>query len=301
MPGTAHSLKAGLKNLRAMPLINAPVTWTIRWSAGLAGVTPEFAIEHLPHSGVTRMRLPNGRRARMWSRGDDWVSNQVFWRGWDGYDTEVASLFWHLSSNAEVTLDIGAHVGFYAILAATANPHARVVAMEPLPVVFERLQRNIRLNHLRNVTLCREAAGAVDGTAEFFYLPGMIPSSSSLSETFMRDAPEVTSSEVKVVRIDTLAEAHGLTTIDLVKIDTETTEPDVLVGMGDLLDRNRPHIICEVLTRVDVDALESTLKPLGYEFYLLTDGGPQRRETIRPDPRWLNYIFTARASACFGS
>lgn len=287
-------LKAALKRVRAIPAVNTPVALAIRGAARRAGVSPELAIRHLPRSGVTRMTLPGGRRARLWSRGDDWVSNQVFWRGWDGYEPEMANVFWRLASGARVTLDVGAHVGYYSLLAALAAPRSTVFAFEPLPVVFERLRRNIALNRLANVIAVPQAAGAQDGEAEFFHVPGVIPSSSSLSAEFMRGTEGVTAVPVPVTRLDSFLAARGIDRVDLIKIDTETTEPDVLRGLGELLSACRPDIICEVLTRADVPALTSILEPVGYRCYLLTDAGPEARESIVPHGRWLNYLFSVR-------
>ena len=258
------------------------------------GVQSEFVIKHLPRVGTTTMVLPGRRRARLWSRGDDWVPNQVFWRGWDGYEPEMTPIFWRFATAARVTLDVGAHVGFYAILAAIANERGSVFAFEPLPLVFERLQRNLALNGLENVIALRQAAGAIDGRAPFFHVPGLIPCSSSLSESFMRSHPVLERLPVSVVRLDTFAREHGLANIDLIKLDTETTEPDVLIGMGPLLGSNRPDIFCEVLQRGEADALTGILQPLGYSFYLLTDAGPQRRSQVTADELWRNHLFTTR-------
>jgi FkbM family methyltransferase len=289
-------LIAALKSARAFPPLNAVLTQAVRALLRRSGVPGELAIKHLPHVGTTRAQLPNGRTAQLRSRGDDWISNQVFWRGWDGYEPETTPVYWRLARASKVTLDVGAHVGFHSILAALANESSSVFAFEPLPVVFERLESNLRLNQLRNVTAIPAAAGALDGFADFFHVPGVIPSSSSLSEDFMQDTPGVASMRVQVMRIDTLANEHGFEHVDLIKIDTETGESDVLAGMQATLRSHRPDVICEVLTRSDGDALTAVLEPLGYRFYLLTPDGPRRRDAIVGDPRWLNYLFTARES-----
>lgn len=281
-----------LKRLRALPSVNAPLTYGVRGILRLLRTHSEFAVKHLPHVGRTRMELPNGRMAWLSSRGDDWVSNQVFWRGWDGYETEVSRIFWRLAAQARVTLDVGAHVGYYTVLAAMANPGGTVYALEPLPAVFERLMRNVAINGLQNVVAVRRAAGAVDSEADFFHVPGIIPCSSSLSEDFMRGTPAVEKVRVEVTRVDTLATEHDLQTVDLVKLDTETTEPEVLAGMVDVLHNWRPDIICEVLRDADTRALATALRPLGYSFYHLTDRGLEHREQLIWHPRWLNYLFT---------
>jgi FkbM family methyltransferase len=289
------SLKTVLKRFRGAPALNAPVTYGTRAVMRALRRESEFAIKHLPRAGTTKMKLPDGRMAQLWSRGDDWVSNQVFWRGWSGYESEITPLFWSLAGRAGVTLDIGAHVGFYTVLAAAANPRAVVYAFEPLAAVFGRLERNIDLNRLSNVVARNEAVGRIDGEADFFHVPGIIPCSSSLSRAFMGAIPGVASTSVKVVRLDTFAAEHGLGKIDLMKLDTETTEPDVLAGMGGLLPHCRPDIICEVLPRGDADALTAILQPLGYSFYLLTDVGPMCRDRVVVDERWPNHLFSCRA------
>ncbi len=86
-------------------------------------------------------------------------------------------------------------------------------------------------------------------------------------------------------------------TVDLVKLDTETTEPEVIAGMVNVLRQWKPDIICEVLRDADSQALASMLEPLGYSFYHLTDSGPERRDQLVWHPRWLNYLFTANEAA----
>lgn len=288
------SPRSALKSLRAWPVLNVPLTHAVRGATRALRRESEFAIKHLPHSGVTTARLPNGARLKLWSRGDDWVSNQVFWRGWDGYDPELAPLFWRLAVNSAVTVDVGAYVGYYTILAGLANPGGRVLAFEPLPAAYERLGRHLRLNRLANVVALQQAAGSLEGTDDFFHVDGL-PTSSSLSASFMGAVKDVRSTQVAVRRVENVARELGIERVDLVKLDTETTEPDVLRGMGRLLSEDRPDIICEVLDRADVDSLTDILSPLGYRFFLLTDGGPQEREVLESDPRWLNYLFTASA------
>jgi FkbM family methyltransferase len=297
IPGRSNAATTVLKRLRATPAVNTALVHALRTPMRALGVHSELVIKHLPRVGTTTMILPGGRRAHLFSRGDDWVPNQVFWRGWDGYEPEMTPIFWRLAAAAGVTLDVGAHVGFYAILAAIANERGSVFAFEPLPPVFARLQRNLALNRLHNVTALQQAAGAIDGSAPFFHVPGVIPCSSSLSPSFMRGHRVLESLTVPVVRLDTFAQAHGIAAIDLIKLDTETTEPDVLIGLGQLLQSSRPDIFCEVLYGAEGEALTTILRPLGYSFYLLTDAGPKRASEVTAHQVWRNHLFTTRDSS----
>jgi hypothetical protein len=58
--------------------------------------------------GHAAAQLPNGRTVHLWSRGDDWVSNQVFWRRWAGYEPETSPIFFRAAQRAAATIDVGA-------------------------------------------------------------------------------------------------------------------------------------------------------------------------------------------------
>lgn len=291
-------LKNGLKIARASQPFNLLATTSLRQVMHLTGKRHDGIIKHLHRVGRTRDKLPNGHTLNLWSRGDDWVSNQVFWRGWESYEPESGLLFFRLAQRAQVTFDVGSYVGFYSLLAAHANPRGQVFAFEPMPQIFKRLCINIGLNHLKNVHCYHTAVGQQPGTAEFYHATEPLPTSSSLSFDFMKDVSNLTCSKVPVITLDDFVEERKIERVDLVKIDTESTEPDVLRGMEQTLRRDHPDLICEVLYgRGSGEALAEVLRPLGYTFYLLTPQGPQRREHIEGHPEWFNYLFTTRSAA----
>jgi FkbM family methyltransferase len=292
-----ESAKNLLKSVRGSQPFNWLATSALKAVASAAGMTPEILIKHLPRSGGVSSQLPNGRTLRLWSRGDDWVANQVFWRGWAGYEPDLAPLFYRLASGAQVTIDVGAHVGFYSILAALANPRGRVFAFEPLPPVFERLQRNVELNRLSNVECVRQAAGENEGEAEIFFEPGDgVPSGSTLSTEIKRLTPKLKAQTIPVVTLDRFVAERRIERVDLVKIDVETTERQVLAGMKRTLERDHPLVACEVWGGKGTEAwggpgriIAELMAPLGYRCYALHDDG------VRPyhdSDRVMNYLFT---------
>jgi FkbM family methyltransferase len=231
---------------------------------------------------------------RLRSAGDDWIPNQIFWRGLKGYEPEAVPLFLRLARDARVIVDVGAYIGLYALAAALTNPVGRVVAFEPLPPVYERLLANVAENGAARVECVPAAVGAQPGTAELFRVaaPGL-PSSSSLSFEFMQGYDALVPSPVPVVTLDAFCHERGIDRVDLIKIDTESTEPAVLRGMPNILARDRPAILCEVLPGHGVELeLEAILRPLGYSFHLLQEQGPTRMQSIVADPVWHNYLFT---------
>lgn len=289
-----NSLKSGIKKLRSSQPFNRIVTSGSRSLLSLTGLKSEFLIKHLHRIDLVETKLPNGKTLRLQSKGDDWVSNQVFWRGWQGYEPETIPLFFRLAQKSKVIFDIGSYVGFFTLLAAHANSDGKVYAFEPLSAIYERLQQNIALNDLQNVEAVLGAVGAEEGEAEFFHLEGaQLPTSSSLSHKFVEDVQNVTSTKVKIFKLDKFAAERRIDRVDLMKIDTESTEPDVLRGALSLLERDHPQMICEVLKdRGSEKPLAEILCPLGYNFYLMTPDGLQKRDQIEGHPEFLNYFFT---------
>ena len=290
--------KAALKAIRASQPFNALATSTIRAVLSATGLRSEWVIRHLHRHGHVRATLPNGRTLRLWSRADDWVSNQLYWRGWAGYEPETVQVYFPLAARARITIDVGAYVGYYSLLAAHANPQGRVFAFEPHPAVYERLSANAKLNRLDNVECIPAAAGSAAGEATFFAVGGGLPTSSSLSHEFMRPHAGLQPLSVPVIRLDDFVRERGLVGIDLVKIDTETTEPQVLEGFVETLRRDRPAILCEVLAGHHVEAgLEAILGPLGYRYYRLGPPGPALAAHIEADRTVLNHLFLAEETA----
>ena len=291
------TLTGAIKQLRASQPFNAAATMALR-ALLPAGGAREFARRHLPRVGTVRAKLPDGREVRLWSRGDDGVANDLFWGGFAGYEPDTSPTFWRLAQTAQVTFDVGAHVGFYALVAALANPQGRVFAFEPLPQVHQRLLRNVALNQVRNVECVEAAASDRQGEVEFFSLDvGSVPSSSSLSRDFMERTQRVyagplVTNRVRALTLDGFVRQRSIGHVDLVKLDIETGEAAALRGMRETLARDRPALICEVLPTAPVDELESLLRPLGYRFFRLAPEGEIAEPTLRVVGDYCNYLLT---------
>lgn len=286
--------KRPLRAVRAWPPLNVPVTAAIRAGVRALGRPPGLLSRFLPRVGLVEAPLPDGAILRMWSRADDDVTPQVYWNGWAGHEPETAPLFYDYARTARATFDVGAHVGYFALLAAHANPAGRVYAFEPHPLAHERLTRNSALNHLSNLWCEPLAVGSEEAVAEFFHVSEGIHSSSSLSQDFMEsivDRARLVSSKVDVVALDEYATKQGIDQVDLIKIDTETTEEAVFRGMTSILLKHKPVVFCEILQQSAAEKIEAVLQPFGYRFFLLEGKGPRLCAHISPDPAWRNFCL----------
>jgi FkbM family methyltransferase len=142
----------------------------------------------------------------------------------------------------DVVLDVGAHVGYYALHAAAIVGAANVHAFEPDPRNAARLRANAELNGFTDLTVCQMAVSHAPGRATF-------RSVTTRGETgwgsLMVDAGEATRDvEVEVTSLD--AYARDLGTVAMIKVDVQGAELEVLEGARAVLTASRPDVVLEL-------------------------------------------------------
>ena len=134
----------------------------------------------------------------------------------------------------EVVVDVGAHVGKYAVVAARhVGEQGKVVAIEAHPDNFQALLHNLILNDLHNVTPLNVAAYSEDGkTMRLFGHWDSAYTLKAWNETAVR---------VETRTVDSLLREYGIDRADWVKIDVEGAELEVLAGMRWTIE-NSPNL-----------------------------------------------------------
>ncbi len=246
-------------------------------------------VRQLPVVGTVEFEAFEGGTIKMRSDGRDSIASRLFWNGLTGYEPESLPPFAALARSASVVLDIGANSGVFTLVAAAANNNAHVVAFEPAPDVVPYLHKNVALNSCSNVQVEPVAVGADRGVVEFL-IPDVLalPTGGSTRRGFRE---EVRSVEVPVTTVDSYVRDMELGHVDLIKVDTEGTEPEVLDGAVETLARDRPVILCEVLLGIREEELEARLVPLDYRFFKLTDRGLERHDHLVGDVGYKNYLL----------
>jgi len=143
-------------------------------------------------------------------------------------------------------LDIGAHHGYYTLLASMlVGSQGRVIAFEPSPRERTRLERHVRLNKCANVRIEQVALGASLGKAELFLVEGVEDYCNSLRPPAV--SAETRRVSVDVTTLDEFLSSAGLTDVHFVKLDVEGAELDVLKGArSHLKQSSRPIFMVEV-------------------------------------------------------
>lgn len=181
--------------------------------------------------------------------------------------------------------DVGANVGLYGLLGAAYSDRA-VHCFEPAPDTADVARRTAAANGL-DVTVAEIALGNDTGQATL-YLSDSTDSSNSLNPDFRAHSKEI------VVPLETIDDYVARTGVvpQIVKIDTETTEPEVLAGAQKVIREHRPWIMAEVLWSLVEDRLHDVMDQFGYTYYHLNGPGPREAaERIVGDSTWTYYMF----------
>jgi FkbM family methyltransferase len=151
-------------------------------------------------------------------------------------------------------LDVGAHTGYYTVLAsALAGAAGRVHAFEPQPRNARFLRRHVAINGCANTVVEELAVSARSGTA--FFGAG----SGSGTGRLRPDGPL----EVRTVSLDDYCDRHHLAP-DVIKVDVEGAEADVLRGAERVLRRDRPVVLLSTHGKAAHEESLAMLADLGY-------------------------------------
>jgi FkbM family methyltransferase len=155
-----------------------------------------------------------------------------------------ADLVQRLLQGDEVFWDVGANVGYFTLVAATAlNHRGQIVAFEPGKNAYARLVANIALNPYRNIQTFPVAVTDQEGEAVLHLLGDIADSSASLYPAAQAQAGQ----EVcRTVSLDHFLAAEGLRPPDLIKLDAEGAELAVLQGAARLIHDSPPLFLMEM-------------------------------------------------------
>ncbi|MBN1209557.1 MAG: FkbM family methyltransferase [Myxococcaceae bacterium] len=216
-PGAAPLwMKAAARIVRRLPLARYRAMNAL---ATLAPVRGPF-VARLPasHQGLRfECDLRNG------------LAREVFFTG--QYEPQETCLVRALLRPGDTFVDVGAHWGYFTLLAAEAVTRAgRVVAVEADPRIHRTLVANLALNPLPHVTALHVAAAAEEGTVK---LEGYDEAQDNWGISRVRDAARASSRAFTVPArpVDAMLDELGVGRVSLVKMDIEGAEVFALAGM----------------------------------------------------------------------
>ncbi len=191
-----------------------------------------------------------------------------------GREGRVLEYNYHLPQlvkRGDVAIDIGANLGYYTRpLSDIVGAEGRVYAVEPVPIIFDVLKRNVAGR--KNVTLLNYALGSEERTIE------MANDSVAAAGYFGTGRNFVSDGELSGEAIRFTAQMRrgselfaDLERVDFIKCDIEGYERVVIPELKPLIECHHPTVLIET----DGDTRHEIIKmfaDMGYRAYMLEAG-----------------------------
>jgi FkbM family methyltransferase len=162
---------------------------------------------------------------------------------WEAYET---AQFKKNIKAGDTVVDLGAHIGYYTLLAAKCvGKQGKVYAFEPDPHNFSLLKKNITVNGFQNVILVNKAVSDANRKTKLY-----------LSERNKGDHRLYNSNDkrksitVDTITLDSYFKQLDNPSIDLIKIDIQGSEMKAIQGSEKILKENKHLIIFTELSPI---------------------------------------------------
>jgi FkbM family methyltransferase len=178
-------------------------------------------------------------------------------------------------------LDIGAHYGYFALLAAT------LVGNKGMVYAFEPSVKNNRLLHLncsnkKNITVFEEAISEMKETLTFYEFPNLYSEYNSMDVEQFKQEPwfqnfKPERIDIQATTIDNITQ-EGAFIPALIKIDVEGAEYKVIKGADTFLQHHTPILIIEYVSperhnEAHKKAVQLLVERHGYKTYTIQNDG----------------------------
>lgn len=159
-----------------------------------------------------------------------------------------------------ICIDIGANIVATSLGWWRTSPHLKIIAVEPHPLTFKRLKRNIELNNAGQIIKpSMVAIGKKDGI-----LTMQISDEGTMAmrpDTYQTGAKEIT---VPSLSLDSFIANEAIDRIDLLKIDIEGFEVEALLGATEAMKQTR-RLVIEFHSNLLRDKCLLILKDSGFD------------------------------------
>jgi FkbM family methyltransferase len=156
------------------------------------------------------------------------------------FENTTLKRFSNLIKNGDIILDIGANIGAFSLLGSKATGEkGQIYAFEPSKNTFDALNKNIKLNNLKNVFPQQIALSDSEG---FIHLGAVENDALNFIDINKNDS---SGEKVRMTTLDKWLKDNNLGKIDLIKIDIEGAELLCFKGAINMLTTTPPTIIME--------------------------------------------------------
>jgi FkbM family methyltransferase len=190
----------------------------------------DFSREHLVHTqGGEIITIPN----------DTGISEEL--RLFRVHEPLTTAILKHELEEGMICLEIGANIGYYAILERRITGLGGVIAIEPSPLNSSYLKRNLALNGFSDVPVFTLAISDVDGQVDFVAVE-----QSNWSHVAQEGESGSQTIKVAARKLSTFLRENRIDRFDLMRMDVEGHELAIYNSGRDAIKMIRPNLLMEV-------------------------------------------------------
>jgi FkbM family methyltransferase len=176
------------------------------------------------------------------------------------FEPHMCRLFLSLIEKDHVVLDIGANIGCTSIL--FGQNAKEVISFEPSPTTFNFLELNVKNSKLNNITLHNIGLGSTDEDLSLTFRAnnrsaGFVSNKTQISDDHTTEPIHIRNGDAF------LKDSH----IDFIKIDVEGFEMNVIKGIAQTIQKNKPVVVSE-LNHWCLNAFQRTSIPDYFDYLL---------------------------------
>jgi FkbM family methyltransferase len=220
------------------------------------------------------------------------AATDIYIMGAKSHDSELrlcAYLCKHVTPGTHF-LDVGAHIGFYSLLAAhLTGTKGKILSIEPSIGTFELLTQNTIA--YPQIEICRCALGEEEGSVQFFEFPVLYSEYNSSktehykNEKWFKEIKPI-ENQVSMRKLDAIIKEKSVLP-NFIKIDAEGSEDLVILGGLAYLSIYSPVVIMEYLQDQNKNHAHQRAHQLlsenGYRVFVSgIEGNLNRVENINP-------------------
>jgi FkbM family methyltransferase len=207
------------------------------------------------------------------SLNDKGISNELYnLRKREHFATDF---MYEFVNKDDTVIDIGANIGYYALLESQLITDGCIYAIEPIPSNFQILNENIQLNHCNNIASYQLAIGERNGTAKMY----VYDRCNWCSFTKMKNLIAQQELDVETLTLDCFIREYMDRYPTFIRMDVEGFEYHIIRGASDILRKSKhlklnielhPHLMPEK----NMKEILATLKENNFKIRAITVNPP---------------------------
>ncbi len=259
-------------------------------------VPPVSIYQHLYFNGTITVPVAGLQSFKMVHYGHE-IENNLFWSGLFNSWEKISLRIWTaLSAESTVIFDIGANTGVYSMIAKTVNNNAVVHAFEPFPAIFKKLVHNAAINHYEVQCNC-SAVSNFSGDAVIYTADENFAYSVTVNQNLWVKNSDPIKIDIKTTTLDAYIRQHHITSIDLMKIDVETHEPEVMEGFIQYFLQFNPILLIEILNEQVANKLSNYFAGADFDFYNIDELTGIKKVTMLSKSDYYNFLIVPKEKA----